>query len=316
MRRLTLPLLVLYLVVSLVLPSPVRADPIPRQAYIKGVSGNAQTYRLSCESRSAVDWAAYWGVNIRERKFLNNLPRSDNPETGFVGSPNGEWGNIPPAAYGVHAQPVAALLREFGLEAQARRNMTWDELRIEIAAGRPVIVWIIGEMWGGSAQKYRAANGEVVAVARFEHTVIVTGYNADTVRIIDAYTGQTRTYARKAFLNSWRVLGNMAVTGGRGQTGGSAMEPPPAQPTPTPPSKPPVDPRTLTERVFIPAVYGGSTQIQSAAPAASADRYTVKRGDYLSAVANKFGLDWGQLARLNGLSYPYTIYAGQVLKLK
>ena len=65
-------------------------------------------------------------------------------------------GQHPPASYGVHAPPVAELLREFGLQAEARSGMTWDELRAEIAAGRPVIAWVIGQIWSGTPQKYRA----------------------------------------------------------------------------------------------------------------------------------------------------------------
>jgi uncharacterized protein YvpB len=121
--------------------------------------GVAQSLSLSCEARSAVDWADFWGVSIRERKFLSKLPRSDNPDTGFVGNPSDAWGQIPPHSYGVHAEPVAALLRDYGLQAEARRGMQWDELRSEIAAGRPVIVWVIGQVWRGTPVKYTASDG-------------------------------------------------------------------------------------------------------------------------------------------------------------
>jgi uncharacterized protein YvpB len=86
-------------------------------------------------------------VSIGETEFLDALPRSDNPESGFVGNPNDSWGYIPPHGYGVHADPVAETLQQFGLEADARRGLGWDDLREEINAGRPVIVWIIGQMW-------------------------------------------------------------------------------------------------------------------------------------------------------------------------
>jgi len=70
--------------------------------------GYAQLYTLDCESRSAVDWAAYLGYSINEQGFLDSLPKTDNPETGFVGDYTGPNGNIPPLSYGVHAAPVAA----------------------------------------------------------------------------------------------------------------------------------------------------------------------------------------------------------------
>jgi LysM repeat protein len=48
-------------------------------------------------------------------------------------------------------------------------------------------------------------------VAAFEHTMILTGYNQDSVQVVDAYSGKYQTYRLSAFLNSWAVLGNMAV---------------------------------------------------------------------------------------------------------
>jgi len=43
--------------------------------------------------------------------------------------------------------------------------------------------------------------------------------------------------------------------------------------------------------------------------------YRVRRGDSLHAIAFKFGLDWREIARLNGISSPYTIYPDQILRL-
>lgn len=47
----------------------------------------------------------------------------------------------------------------------------------------------------------------------------------------------------------------------------------------------------------------------------SGSSYTVQRGDTLYAIAFRAGKDVRQLARLNGIANPYTIYPGQRLKL-
>ena len=65
-----------------------------------------------------------------------------------------EWQDrYPPGPYGVHAAPVGRLLRAYGLPADDKRGLSWDELRAEIAQGQPVIVWVIGGgadgIWGG-----------------------------------------------------------------------------------------------------------------------------------------------------------------------
>jgi hypothetical protein len=123
------------------LPTPVS---LPASAYIAGMTGQNQAFKLDCESRSAVDWAKHFGFDIDELDFLSHLPYSNDPETGFVGNPNGNWGNIPLNDYGVHALPVANLLREHGLTASSFKSLSWDDLRAEIAVRNPVIVWIIG----------------------------------------------------------------------------------------------------------------------------------------------------------------------------
>lgn len=48
---------------------------------------------------------------------------------------------------------------------------------------------------------------------------------------------------------------------------------------------------------------------------AAAHVYTVKRGDTLHSIAFAAGTDWVTLARLNGISAPYTIYPGQRLRV-
>ena len=254
---------------------PAQAE-IPDQAYISGVAGRAQLYSLSCESRSAADWAAYWGVAIDETEFLDSLPRSDNPNEGFVGYPADPWGYIPPNSYGVHAGPVAALLRAYGLDAHAATGLSWGEARAEVAAGRPVIVWVIGSIWAGTPKQYKTEDGQKVTVANNEHTMILIGYDERRVHLVDALTGYTVTHSLENFLTSWAVLGNMAVTGqGSGNPPGGQTD------------------------------QGGDT----------GSGYTVQPGDTLAKVADRFGLYWPDLAAWNEIGYPYLIYTGQTLLL-
>ncbi len=190
------------------LPPPPKPS-LPDRAYVSGVVGHPQTLGLSCESRSAVDWASFYGYKIGELDFLGGLPRSDNPEKGFVGNPNGVFGQIPPNPYGVHAAPVGALLRAYGIPAIDERGFGWDELRGEIADGQPVIVWVIGSVWRGYAVPYTASDGETVTVAPMEHTVIVVGYSERSVTVVDNHL--VYNVSVDQFLASWGVLGNQAV---------------------------------------------------------------------------------------------------------
>ncbi len=197
------------------LPIPTNApieyseDGLPASVSISGVVGYAQSYSLTCESRSAVDWARYFGISIKEMDFQADLPVSDNPETGFVGPIDGLTGQIPPYPYGVHAAPVASLLRDYGLKASAVRGYSFEKLKKQIANGNPVIVWVIGNVWYGEPIDYTASDGSTVTVAHFEHTAIVIGYDAEGVTLVDNDLVYWRTTS--AFLDSWGVLGNMAI---------------------------------------------------------------------------------------------------------
>ena len=43
--------------------------------------------------------------------------------------------------------------------------------------------------------------------------------------------------------------------------------------------------------------------------------YTVRSGDCLSTIAQRFGVSWGSIATANGIYSPYIIYPGQVLRI-
>ncbi len=187
-------------------PQPDTPDPVTIENFV----GHSQWYLLDCELRSAVDWAAYFGFVINYQDFLDELPKSDDPEEGFVGDYWDAQGNIPPSGYGVHAAPIAALLQSYGVPAQAVKGMSFDNLKQEIAAGRPVIVWVLFLVQGGTAIEYTASNGNTTIVAHYEHTVTVIGYDESRVLVMDGSYSYYRS--NDQFLDSWAVLENMAIT--------------------------------------------------------------------------------------------------------
>ena len=191
-------------------PTAVEVSVLPPSATITGISGHVQTYELGCEASAAVDWAGYYDVLIYESTFQFGLPLSDNPELGFVGNVTTDgWGQIPPDAYGVHAAPIAELLVEYGLPAQAVKGMTLEEVKAELAEGDPIIAWVIGNMVYSAPVKFVDKVGNAVTVAPFEHVVILTGY--DEANITYMNNGNFFSVPVDVFLTSWGVLGNMAV---------------------------------------------------------------------------------------------------------
>ena len=185
-------------------------DVLPEEHFIWNIWGHRQYFDIGCEASAVRDWAKYFGVEIHESNFQFQLPASDNPDFGFVGSVTDPWGQVPPYSYGVHAYPVANLLRSsFGMNARGIKHFTIEQLKKEIAANRPVIAWVIGNVVGGIPYLYIDKNGRPVTVAAYEHVVIVTGYTRETLRYMS--NGRFYDIPVENFENSWRVLENMVV---------------------------------------------------------------------------------------------------------
>ena len=188
-------------------PSPT---PTPSSAWVPLV-GRAQTKNLSCESRSAADLAGYWGVAVEELEFLAALGQSDNPHVGFVGDAESPPGSLPPYGYGVYVEPVAATLRDYGLDARPVYNLGLDGLRSELLAGRPVLVWATYGMEAHEPLEWTSSDRRVSTVVPFMHTFIVTGFDEQGLTILDAYDATTQRYPFETFLKVWDLFDQMAL---------------------------------------------------------------------------------------------------------
>lgn len=190
--------------------TPEPPSGLPSEAYITDIYGYPQIANLDCEARTAVDLAAYFGIFIPEMDFISLLPQSDNPNEGFVGSIYDEKGQLPPASYGVHAAPVAALLRAYGLNAWDKYGMDFETLQGEVAAGKPVMVWVIGNVWSSyGTETYSSSSGAEFTAARWEHTVLVIGYDPEHVTVLDGDLIYERPIQK--FMDSWSTLGYMGI---------------------------------------------------------------------------------------------------------
>jgi uncharacterized protein YvpB len=192
-------------------PTPaVTTTALPGSAWVP-VLGQLQTRNLSCESRSATDLARYWGVSVGELAFLEALGQSDNPHKGFVGDVDMPPGSLPPHGYGVYAEPVAATLRDYGLDARPVYDLGMQGLRAELLAGRPVLVWGTYQMAYYEPVEWVSRDGQSSTVVPFMHTFLVTGFDGEGVFVLDAYDASVQYYRDDAFLRVWNVFDQMAV---------------------------------------------------------------------------------------------------------
>jgi uncharacterized protein YvpB len=188
-------------------PSPT---PVPDSALVP-VIGHPQSRNLSCESRSVADLAGYWGTPVNELQFLADLGQSDNPHKGFVGDVDQPPGSLPPFGYGVYAEPVAATLRDYGLNARAVYNLGLEGLRRELLAERPVMIWATYGMQPYEPLEWVSSDGQVSTVIPFMHTFLVTGFDQAGVFVLDAYDTTVQYYPASVFLDVWNMFDQMAV---------------------------------------------------------------------------------------------------------
>lgn len=190
-------------------PSPTPTA-TPSSAWV-GMEGRPQTKNLSCESRSAADLAAFWGVAVDELGFLAALGQSDNPHVGFVGDVDMPPGSLPPYGYGVYVEPVAATLRDFGLDARPVYDLGLDGLRAEVLAGRPVLVWATYGMQLYQPVEWTSSDGRVSTVVPFMHTFLVTGFDEQGLTVLDAFDATVQRYPFDVFLDAWNLFDQMAL---------------------------------------------------------------------------------------------------------
>jgi uncharacterized protein YvpB len=190
--------------------NPDSGAPLPERVRLD-VDGRAQERSLSCESRSAVDLLAHYGIAVTEDAFRLGLPVSDNPDEGFVGDVDGPGERLPPAGYGVHAEPIAARLTALGLPSRAERGRDLAWLRRQLATGRPVIVWATGQLDAPHPVRMTDARGRPFTAVRGEHTYLAVGYARGRILLLDAATGARKEVFARRFDASWATLGRMAV---------------------------------------------------------------------------------------------------------
>jgi uncharacterized protein YvpB len=187
------------------------ADDLPPAAFVEGLIGHPQEHNLSCESRSATDLAAFWGVAFAEDGFFRRLPKSDNPHRGFLGDVDLPAGSVPPLGYGVYAGPIAANLRSFAFDARAEYEWSLEALRGELASGLPVIIWATYDMQLPDPMTWTSSDGETSVVVKWQHTFVAVGYDESGIYLVDAYDGVTKFFSYDAFVPAWDQLGRMAV---------------------------------------------------------------------------------------------------------
>lgn len=163
-----------------------------------------QQRNLSCEF-AAVTIATKGAVS--EYDVEAQVPLSPNPHWGYRGNIHGQWGNT--TDYGVYAEPLAAVLSNFGYRGEVFYGGWSGAQMIEhINNGAPVIVWLA--LWGDLSH-VEETDGSAYRLTPGMHVMVAYDYDEVNVYLSDPANGSLVAYGWVDFRNKYGVLGGMSL---------------------------------------------------------------------------------------------------------
>ncbi|WP_420914931.1 C39 family peptidase [Lactiplantibacillus paraxiangfangensis] len=143
-----------------------------------------------CEMTATTMMLQYAGVKIDKMRFAAAIPRSSNPNSGFVGEPTSSMG----VGLYVYPQGLLATVRQYLPTAVNLSGMSLPQLKAQLAKRHPVVVWVTG--LDGFAS----------------HTVTMTGYQTHQLFYNDPWTGRRETISNQDFETIWQQNGRRALS--------------------------------------------------------------------------------------------------------
>ena len=192
-------------------PASLETGPVQSAGTVKldSMPVMEQSLPLSCEDAAVSLATAYWGNQVSEWVFIENMPHNANPHLGFRGRLAGAFGGTDD--YGVYAEPFVSLLSRYGYTGDVfYAEGDAGQLKSQIDQGHPVVVWITN-MASVQDKSYGYANGARFALVPQEHAVVVYGYDANGVFVADPGDGAYRHFNWGDFLRSWSYFDGMSL---------------------------------------------------------------------------------------------------------
>jgi LysM repeat protein len=178
-------------------------------AMLENMPVQQQSLNLSTEAAALSMATEYWGFEVSEQVFIENLPFHPNPHQGFRGDMNGEPGGT--ADYGTYAKPLAAMVANQGFVGDEFYTMgDPTELKARIDDGQPVLVWMTSqaEPQERFSEWYQ---GERFTLVPQQTVVVAYGYDENNIYVADPETGEYETYTWDAFTSSWSLFDGMSL---------------------------------------------------------------------------------------------------------
>lgn len=188
--------------------TPPTAIDLPSSHVVAGVPTYEQHQPLSCEYAATSAVTAYYGKQIPETTFVDDIGFNANPDKGFRGQIDGTWGGIDD--YGVYPGPILDDLKRRGFPNSYRFAGEIPKLKDAIAHDHPVVAWIVGT-YGDSERMQETQDGIAFFLVPYEHAVTVYGYDDTGVWVLDVGDAMKEHVMWAIFVHAWMQLDGMAL---------------------------------------------------------------------------------------------------------
>ena len=186
-------------------------------------------YPTGCEGAAATSLLNFYGYNVSLDEMIGAIPRENiTVRNGkrygpsiyekFVGDPRGGYTSKNPG-YGAFAPVVTksmnSVIKNHGGNRTAT-NITGSsvtDLYRNLRNGYPQLVWATYNMNTPKTVNswYINSTGKYFSYPRGTHVMVLRGYDANNVYVMDPYGGIYKTFSRSAFSSKYQLLGQQAI---------------------------------------------------------------------------------------------------------
>ncbi|WP_125711985.1 C39 family peptidase [Companilactobacillus kedongensis] len=161
----------------------------PEADWVAGVPLISQRPELpnGCEITAVTMMLQYAGANVNKMQLAYEMPRSSDPNYGYMGQP---WDST-----GVTIFP-SALMRLVEKYAGSAKNLSGqglDAIKYQISIGHPVVTW-------------HTLHGFLY------HALTVTGYDSNYIYYNDCWLNQSMQMGINEFISNWNTQNRMAIS--------------------------------------------------------------------------------------------------------
>lgn len=176
-------------------------------------------YPNGCESIALYNLLRYYNVSVTPEEIVERLKKGDgpywdgntlyggNPEIEFVGDPRDIHG------YGVYQKPIRDVANTYKSGMVDYTGHSLDEVLELVKEEIPVQVWVSINLKNTKvcAHWTYVPTDETIDWICDLHSVVIIGYNRNSVYVSDSYTGRIEEYSRSQFEKMYNLFGKRAL---------------------------------------------------------------------------------------------------------